>query len=215
MALVSGLLLSQTITGSSITSEAATGTWKHDKTGWWYSYGGGSYAKNAWIKSGGKWYYFGANGYMVTGWKKIGGKWYYFCTDGYMVTGTQTIGGTVYKVFLLSFEEAKVLFGNDQEKRTRSGRCINPIRNCVPTKYVIEKGDFYNEYDDYDPENDGCKWWLRTPGKRNVYASIVDVYGNLFDSRQSAAHYNAVEREGFVVRPALRINPSLAVVSGE
>ena len=95
-ALIMAFLLSQAIMGSSTVSEAAGGTWKQDKNGWWYSYSDGSYAKNAWLKSGGKWYYFGANGYMAKNWQKIGGKWYYFGTDGAMKTGWQKVGGKWY-----------------------------------------------------------------------------------------------------------------------
>ena len=79
-ALILGLMLPQVVSLGS--AEAAKGTWKQDKKGWWYSYGGSSYAKNEWVKSGGKWYYFGKDGYMVIGWKKIDGKWYYFHADG-------------------------------------------------------------------------------------------------------------------------------------
>ena len=71
------------------------GSWKQDKKGWWYSYSDGTYAKNAWVSSGGKWYYFGSNGYMVKGWKQIGGKWYYFA-NGAMVTGWKKVGAKWY-----------------------------------------------------------------------------------------------------------------------
>ncbi len=77
-------------------SEAATGTWRKDSKGYWYSYSGGGYAKNAWVKWSGKWYYFGSTGYMQTGWKKISNKWYYFGTDGAMRSGWQKIGGKWY-----------------------------------------------------------------------------------------------------------------------
>ena len=72
------------------------GTWKQDKKGWWYSYSDGSYAKNTWLKIGGKWYYFNSNGYMAKSWKKLGGKWYFFGTNGVMKTGWQKIGGKWY-----------------------------------------------------------------------------------------------------------------------
>ena len=50
--------------GSVISAEAASGTWKSDSTGWWYSYSDGSYAKNSWQQIDGSWYYFDINGYM-------------------------------------------------------------------------------------------------------------------------------------------------------
>ena len=45
-------------------SEAASGTWKCDATGWWYEYSNGGYPHSQWLQVGGSWYYFGANGYM-------------------------------------------------------------------------------------------------------------------------------------------------------
>lgn len=77
-------------------ADAKTGTWKKDKGGWYYSYGGKSYAKNAWVKTGGKWYYCNAKGYMVKGWKKISKKWYHFASDGAMQTKWKKISGKWY-----------------------------------------------------------------------------------------------------------------------
>ena len=94
--LIAGFMLPQIALGSSEAAEAASGKWKQDKKGWYYSYSDGSYAKNTWLKIGGKWYYFGANGYMAKSWKQIGKKWYFFGTDGKMRTGWQKIGGKWY-----------------------------------------------------------------------------------------------------------------------
>ena len=91
-----GMLGSVCITGSAGTAEAATKGWNHDSKGWWYSYSDGSYAKNAWVKDGGKWYYFDGSGYMVKGWKKISNKWYYFNKSGVMQTGWKKIDGKWY-----------------------------------------------------------------------------------------------------------------------
>ena len=77
-------------------ADAKTGKWKKDKGGWYYSYGGKSYAKNAWVKTGSKWYYCNAKGYMVTGWKKIKKRWYYFAADGAMQTGWKKLSGKWY-----------------------------------------------------------------------------------------------------------------------
>ena len=93
--LILGMLLPQ-VMGSGAVSEAASGKWRHNAKGWWYSYSDGSYAKNTWEKIGGKWYYFNASGYMVTGWKQIKGKWYYFDASGCMVTGWKQIDGKWY-----------------------------------------------------------------------------------------------------------------------
>ena len=93
-ALIVGMMLPQVVTCGAVS--AASGTWKHNAKGWWYSYSDGSYAKSTWEKIGGKWYYFDSNGYMVTGWKQIGKKWYYFNTNGVMVTGWKQIGKKWY-----------------------------------------------------------------------------------------------------------------------
>ena len=82
--------------GEGFQADAATGAWKKDRGGWWYSYSDGSFAKKCWVKDNGKWYYFNADGYMVTGWKKISGEWYYFNKKGTMVTGWKKIGGKWY-----------------------------------------------------------------------------------------------------------------------
>lgn len=96
-------------------SEAATGKWKHNKTGWWYSYSDGSYAKSQWLKYDGKWYYFKADGYMATGLQKIGGKYYFFGKEsGAMQTGWKQVSGKWY--FFTSAGNAKTgwkQFGKD------------------------------------------------------------------------------------------------------
>ena len=114
--LVLFIMISCLFIGTEYRSEAATGSWRKDSKGYWYSYSNGSYAKYEWVKWNGKWYFFGASGYMRTGWqtiggknyylgtdgamrtgwKKIGNKWYYFGTDGAMRTGWQTISGKDY-----------------------------------------------------------------------------------------------------------------------
>ena len=88
--LISNVILSGT------PSEAASGKWKRDNKGWWYSYSDGTYAKSSWKNIGGKWYHFNAAGYMQTGWKKLGGKWYYLGKDGAMATGWKKLGGKWY-----------------------------------------------------------------------------------------------------------------------
>lgn len=88
------------------TYAVSRGTWKLDHVGWWYQYGNGGYAKDAWeeINSGDKkyWYYFDQIGYMKKGWQKVHDKWYYLYEqaeagqpEGSMAVDT-VIGG--YKV---------------------------------------------------------------------------------------------------------------------
>ena len=90
------LLVTVFLIGPSSSSEAATAGWKHDSTGWWYTYSDGSYPVNKWAKIGKYWYHFNSKGYMDTGWLKSGGKWYYLGTDGAMCTGWQKSGGKWY-----------------------------------------------------------------------------------------------------------------------
>ena len=65
--LVAAFLISGIAINVPDTAYAASGTWKHDSKGWWYSYSDGSYAKNQWLQSGGKRYSFGNDGYMQNG----------------------------------------------------------------------------------------------------------------------------------------------------
>jgi len=77
--------------------EAATGTWKKNAVGYWFSYSDGSYAKNTWLQWNKKWYHFNANGYMQTGWIKVGTKWYYLEKQtGAMRTGWIQVSGKWY-----------------------------------------------------------------------------------------------------------------------
>lgn len=96
VSLALGMMLPTVVSGSGDSVNAATGTWKHDQKGWWYSYSDGSYANDEWVKYSGKWYYFKKNGYMATGWIQYGGKWYYFGKNGIMVTGWKKIDGKWY-----------------------------------------------------------------------------------------------------------------------
>ncbi len=68
-------------------AEAAQGTWKHNKTGWWYEYADGSYAKG-WLQISGKWYYFLGSGYMESNGYRQG---YWIAKNG--VTNLTHCGG--------------------------------------------------------------------------------------------------------------------------
>ena len=89
-------ILATGFAGSALAAESKEGQWKRNKTGWWYSFSDGSYAKNQWLKIGKKWYFFNGKGYMVTGWKKSGGKWYYLSNSGAMATGWRKINNKWY-----------------------------------------------------------------------------------------------------------------------
>ena len=73
-ALTGALALSAALVPN-IGSFAASGEWKNDGTGWWYSKADGSYAYSEWIDG----YYLDANGYNtysgVASWKKDSTGW--------------------------------------------------------------------------------------------------------------------------------------------
>ena len=50
--------------GSAIATFAASGSWKNDSNGWWYSYTNGGYPKKQWLEIDKTWYYFKEDGYM-------------------------------------------------------------------------------------------------------------------------------------------------------
>ena len=58
--IISTLLILALVLSLSVTAFAATGTWKKNSIGWWYSYSTGGYAANKWEKIDGKWYHFNA-----------------------------------------------------------------------------------------------------------------------------------------------------------
>ena len=94
-----------------------TGTWKHDKNGWWYKLSDGTWPKNCWKKIDGKWYYFKKTGYaaqseFVKGWwvdkncvqsdpvqcswHKDKNGWWYGGGKWYAKNATYTIDGKAY-----------------------------------------------------------------------------------------------------------------------
>lgn len=96
--------------------DVSGGSWRQDRTGWWYALNSGSYLKDCrariggsvylfnrkgymvtgWVFEDGSWYYYKPSGAMATGWVSVSGKWYYMDRDGIMQTGKQDINGTVY-----------------------------------------------------------------------------------------------------------------------
>ena len=64
----------------------ASSGWQRVGDRWRWRYPDGSYAKNKWVKTGGKWYVFDKEGYMITGWYKSNGKWYFLNKNGDMNT---------------------------------------------------------------------------------------------------------------------------------
>ena len=163
---------------------AASGTWKKDGRGYWYSYADGTYAKSSWLEDGGKWYYFRANGYMAKGWLKLGGKWYYFGKDGAMVTGSMTIDGTSY-----TFDQNGVMvsegsgstggkvgsivtFGKyEQDNNSSNGKeaiewlVLDEKSDgslFVVSRYAIERQSYNAGYVDMTWENCALRKWLNS-----------------------------------------------------
>lgn len=93
--------------------------------------------------------------------------------------GTDPGKSTQDKVFLLSVPEVRKYFHSDSE------------RQCVATKYAIDKGSEVRE--------GGCWWWTRSPGgDTDIVANVV------FDG--SAGKYGSFVHQGNTIRPALWIN---------
>ena len=95
-----------------------------------------------------------------------------------------TLGGnpTVDKVFLLSIDEVETYFSSDGD------------RVCTATAHAKDQGAWMGS-------NEGCDWWLRSPGRDSDYAAYVHTFGNaLADGWDVDSGSNAV-------RPALWINP--------
>ncbi|SEP83901.1 Putative cell wall binding repeat-containing protein [Lachnospiraceae bacterium NE2001] len=74
--------------GSAVASFAASGTWKQDSNGWWYSYSDGSYAKKKWVQIDKVWYYFKEDGYMSSSEYREG-----YWIDGSGACSSKYVGG--------------------------------------------------------------------------------------------------------------------------
>ena len=86
------------------------------------------------------------------------------------------------QVFLLSNREAAHYFSSNEE------------RQCIPTSYTISQGCKIEE------NVDNCGWWLRSPGHIGVYASFVEIEGNVNSKGEETT------TDGIAVRPALWVS---------
>ena len=102
---------------------------------------------------------------------------------------SQTEGGsnTRDRVFLLSLSEADRYFGS------------NESRQCRPTAYA-ETRELY--VSTLAPFAGNCSWWLRSPGKEQIYAAYVSSTGAAENDGAMAGSSN------YAVRPALWISIS-------
>lgn len=130
------------------------------------------------------------------------------------VSGGKT---TQDSVFLLSISEAKKYFKNDNDE---AGKLFgySSARSSKPTSYAKARGCVAFEwnpsnYEDSDLKDwdgsrfDGCcGWWLRSPGRDNGYAAVVDVFGEVFEDGSTVGGTGNGFEKGSV-RPAMWIKP--------
>ena len=100
-----------------------------------------------------------------------------------------TFGGnsTEDRVFCLSIAEAESLFKDDESRR------------CVPTPYALGKGCYKSNWY-FINGRACCWWWLRSPGRDQGDAALVDAGGALY------LYGHDVGLDNGAVRPALWVN---------
>lgn len=104
-----------------------------------------------------------------------------------IIRGWGAMGGnaTNDKVFCLSYEEALSYFPSDE------------ARKCVPTKYAMSQGVCHDISAGKAEDGTGmCGWWLRSPGKGQTMAMVVQSGGYIRGRSQ-------VNSGIYGVRPAL------------
>ena len=115
------------------------------------------------------------------------------------IYGTPGGNDTEDQVFLLSIDEAKRLFKDEDEE----GR--STARACKPTEYAKAQGAY--TYDSNKYYGNGW-WWLRSPGNDFYGAVGVSGGGNIgdYDGYVYSSETGVADDAG-TVRPALVINP--------
>ncbi len=88
-------------------------------------------------------------------------------------------------IFLLSVDEARSLFANEDERRAE------------PTKYAVKNGVWTSDFD-----NGCCLWWLRSRGDSAKHAACVDTDGDI-DCRRIPVF--RVYHDSIAVRPVFKI----------
>ncbi|MBR6030048.1 MAG: hypothetical protein IKP40_13265 [Clostridia bacterium] len=99
-------------------------------------------------------------------------------------SGFTTDGGnnTYDKIFLLSYAEAWRYFRSDNERMT------------IPTTFAMSQNVYYHD--------NGCFYWLRSPGQAQNYAIYVHFTGSRYD--------RSVQYTNIGVRPAMWVDLNLA-----
>lgn len=119
---------------------------------------------------------------------------YNFWTEGN--TEWESGGGntTQDRIFLLSYEEANQYL---QVKYRQGIGDNNRASRVTPTEYALARGAYTQDYK--TPEGaDAGWWWLRSPGREQRHAAIVNHNGFLF--------YDVVSSTSGLVRPVMWIN---------
>lgn len=106
-----------------------------------------------------------------------------------------TDGGndTLDRVFVLSESEAREYLIDD------AARITVPTKHCI----LAMQDNYYDTYGDerdFEWFEDGCYWWLRSPGRDNRGAAYVIYDGKIAD------HGNPINESTFTVRPAIWVN---------
>ncbi len=134
-------------------------------------------------------------------------------TDNSAAQGIPGLPGsdnTEDNIFLLSYQEAKTLFPEDEE-------WVNPYRATPATAYAEIKGvwNYKREEDENGsvPEDwigiGKCVWWLRSPGRNSIfpknegYATYVYHSGTISDWSNYRANFVAVRPALWVKREAI------------
>ena len=114
--------------------------------------------------------------------------------DDHETKGTEGGNDTKDNVFLLSVDEARLYFGEDEQG---ADRAYNINRAAKPSAYAatkpmntVKNGSWYDG---------NCPYWLRSPGVVNYIAAIVDYNGDIYDFG------HGVNTEKDMVRPAILI----------
>ena len=101
-------------------NSAWDGSWRKNKTGWWFQ-SGSWYPAGSWLKINGSWYYFGSDGYMKSSeWVRDSGNRYYLTESGAMAASTTIDGFKInekgQRVLTKSVEE--MISESDTAKKT-------------------------------------------------------------------------------------------------
>ncbi len=100
------------------------------------------------------------------------------------------------KVFLLSIQEVRAHFSKNSERKCKSTKYTENIRESIP-----DSAEEYFSSIGLPSKKDGFyEWWLRSPGISSTHAAIVGGGGDIILIGRRA------DRERITVRPSIRVN---------